>query len=64
MRTTTIEISRAIMREKDTLNTCKSMLRCVRARCTVMKNEINKVDQNENEEKGGTIDASNDEVVL
>ena len=63
-RTTTIEIPRVIMKEKDTLNKYKNMLRRVRARCNVMNNEINKVDQNENDEEGSTIDTCNDEVVL
>ena len=63
-RTTTMQTSRAMMKEKDTLNTCENMLRHIRARYNVMKNEMNKVDQNENEEEGCVIDACNDGVVL
>ena len=52
------------MKEKDTLNMCKNMLRRVRARSNAMKNEIHKEDQNDNEEEGSTIDVCNDEVLL
>ena len=63
-RTTTIEISRLTMKDKDTLNTWKNMLRRVRAKCNSMKNEKNKEDENDNKEENGTIDACNDEVIL
>ena len=42
----------------------KNMLRRVRARYDAMKNDINKEDENDNEEEGGTIDACNDEMLL
>ena len=63
-RTTTIEISRAIIKDKGTLKTCKNMLPYVRARWNTMKNEIKKEDKNDNEEEGGAINECNDVVIL
>ena len=37
---TTIEMSKVIMKEKDSLNACKNIVPKVRAKCNKVKNEI------------------------
>ena len=63
-RTATLETSISIMKDKDTLNTCKNVLRRARAKCDAMKNEISKEGGNDNEEQGSAIDARDDEALL
>ena len=50
-----VEISKVIMKEEDTLNTCKNILRRVRAKCDIMNDEIT-------EENECAIEKDNDNV--